>query len=228
MSRCTARRTAAEWRHLRAKALHHLHLALRIAMYQHSQQRTATFEQPPTCVSWRLRAVGELLKLPGWSRYTWPSCVYNHRDPGNGLPYKKMQVFPIREKSIILRLLFVVAFEHRSIRIRTVRISGSGCPTLFSMHPYSSVCEFGLRLQAFAANVDLSAMVRPCTCFAHQRVHSFVGSGLRRGESRAAISGAYPPAMCDALVRILLQSERASRACHRAAAMLTLPFRFLC
>ena len=84
-------RTALEWKRLRQRALCHLHLALRIARYQHSCGLTASFEQPPTCVSWRLHEVAALLELPGWQKFVWPSCVYNHRDPGNGLPYRKLQ-----------------------------------------------------------------------------------------------------------------------------------------
>ena len=63
--------------------------------------------------------------------------------------------------------------------------------------------------QGFAANVDLLTMVRPCTCRMHQRVHSFVSSGPRRGESRATISGAYPAEMCGSLVRIIKATHMA-------------------
>ena len=79
-------RTALEWKRLRQRALCHLHLALRIVRYHHSCGSTASFEQPPTCVSWRLHEVAALLELP-----VWPSCSYYHRDPGNGLPYRQLQ-----------------------------------------------------------------------------------------------------------------------------------------
>ena len=86
-------RTLQEWMALRGKAVHHLRLAVRVMRWQDSQGLTGTFEQPPRCVSWRLRCVQALLELPRWERYTWPSCVYGHRDPGSGRPFLKRQGF---------------------------------------------------------------------------------------------------------------------------------------
>ena len=93
MSRFTAIRTQTEWKALRAIASHHLKLAVRIMRRQSSQGRTASFEQPPRCISWRLHCVQDLVELPGWSRYSWPSCAYGHKDPGSGRPFLKRQSF---------------------------------------------------------------------------------------------------------------------------------------
>ena len=93
MGRLTARRTRKEWKARRAIASHHLKLAVRIMRWQNSQGRIGSFEQPPSCISWRLRCVQALVELPGWRRYSWPSCAYGHKDPGNGRPYLKRQSF---------------------------------------------------------------------------------------------------------------------------------------
>ena len=93
IGRLTARRTREEWQQLRRKYMHHLMLAVKLMFWQSEHGLTGSFEQPPRCVSWRLRRVRSLLALPGWQRYVWDSCRYGARDPGSGLPYLKTQAF---------------------------------------------------------------------------------------------------------------------------------------
>ena len=151
LGRMTALRTCAEWADLRRQAVRHLALAVKIMRWQSGRGGQGSFEQPPRCISWRLGRTQALLSQPGWRRFTWPSCAYGHRDPGNGRPY--------------------------------------------------------LKGQAFASNVDLSAMQLKCSCErgSHQIVHSAVQEGDRAGQKRAVVSGEYPPAMCNKLADIILR-----------------------
>ena len=151
LGRLTARRSEEEWTRLRCQALHHLELAVRVMRWQHSQGLTGSFEQPPACASWRLLFVVSLLKIPGWNRFTWPSCAYGHRDPGSN--------------------------------------------RLF------------LKRQGFASNLDLSRMCRPCMCprKSHQVVSGVVQGGPHQGARRSTASGAYPIAMCHAMVDIIAE-----------------------
>ena len=151
LGRMTALRTCAEWADLRRQAVRHLALAVKIMRWQSGRGGQGSFEQPPRCISWRLGRTQALLSQPGWRRFTWPSCPYGHRDPGNGRPY--------------------------------------------------------LKGQAFASNVDLSAMQLKCSCErgSHQIVHSTVQEGDRAGQKRAVVSGEYPPAMCNKLADIILR-----------------------
>ena len=150
LGRMKAVRTHAEWAALRRQAVRHLSLAIRIMRWQSSHGGEGSLEQPPRCISWRLRRTEALLSQPGWRRFTWPSCQYGHKDPGNGRPY--------------------------------------------------------LKQQAFASNVDLTAMRVKCSCErgSHQTVEGVVEEGNRVGETRAAVSGEYPPTMCDKLAGIIL------------------------
>ena len=78
-------------------------------------------------------------------------------------------------------------------------------------------CQYGLKdpgngrpylkWQGFVSNVDLGAMQCKCSCQrgAHQTVEGVVEEGDRVGETRAAVSGEYPPAMCDKLAGIILR-----------------------
>ena len=93
LGRLTAVRTPREWDQLRNRAKMHLKLAVRVMRWQHDSGQSGSLEQPPGCISWRLRCLTSLLELPGWCIYTWPSCAYGHRDPGSNLPYLKMQGF---------------------------------------------------------------------------------------------------------------------------------------
>ena len=93
LGRMTAVRTHSEWAALRRQAVRHLALAVMIMLWQSGRGGEGSFEQPPRCVSWRLRRTEALLSQPGWRRFTWPSCPYGHRDPGNGRPYLKKQGF---------------------------------------------------------------------------------------------------------------------------------------
>ena len=91
MGRWGAVRTEQEWRRLREEALHHLSLAARVMQWQHSRGRTGSLEQPSGCISWRLTPVEDLLELEGWRKFIWPSCRYEHRDPGSGRLFLKRQ-----------------------------------------------------------------------------------------------------------------------------------------
>ena len=91
MGRWGAVRTEQEWRRLREEALHHLSLAARVMQWQHSRGRTGSLEQPSGCISWSLTPVEDLLELEGWRKFTWPSCRYEHRDPGSGRLFLKRQ-----------------------------------------------------------------------------------------------------------------------------------------
>ena len=93
LGRFQAVRTHAEWAALRRQAVRHLALAVRILRWQSERGGEGSLEQPPRCVSWRLRRTEALLSQPGWRRFAWPSCAYGHRDPGNGRPYRKGQGF---------------------------------------------------------------------------------------------------------------------------------------
>ena len=95
LGRFTAKRTAEEWYALRNVALHHLRLGIRVMRWQDSQGRTGSLEQPPRCISWELAPMVALLARVGWRTYEWPSCVYGHRDLGNGRPYLKKQRFTL-------------------------------------------------------------------------------------------------------------------------------------
>ena len=93
LGRFQAVRTQAEWAALRRQAVRHLALAVRILRWQSEHGGEGSLEQPPRCISWRLRRTEALLSQPGWRRFVWPSCAYGHRDPGNGRPYRKGQGF---------------------------------------------------------------------------------------------------------------------------------------
>ena len=153
LGRMTAVRTPAEWAALRRLAVRHLRLAVMIMRWQAGRGCEGSLEQPPRCISWRLRRTRALLSQPGWRRFVWPSCPYGLKDPGNGRPF--------------------------------------------------------LKWQGFASNVDFGAMRRKCTCQrgAHQTVEGAVEEGDRAGEARAAVSGEYPPAMCDKLAGIILRGR---------------------
>ena len=92
MGRWAAVRVEQEWRRLREEALHHLSLAARVMQWQHRHGRTGSFEQPSGCISWNLTPVEDLLELEGWRKFMWPSCRYEHRDPGSGRLFLKRQV----------------------------------------------------------------------------------------------------------------------------------------
>ena len=93
LGRMTAVRLPSEWEDMRRQALHHLQLAVRIMRWQSRNKRTGPFEQPPRCISWRLECVESVLAIPGWQQYMWPSCCYDHRDPGSGRLCLKWQAF---------------------------------------------------------------------------------------------------------------------------------------
>ena len=86
-------RTHAEWAALRQQAVRHLKLAVMILRWQSERGGRGSLEQPPRCISWKLRRTEALLSQPGWRRFTWPSCAYGHRDPGTGRLYRKEQAF---------------------------------------------------------------------------------------------------------------------------------------
>ena len=93
LGRMTATRLPAEWMALRSRAVRHLRLAVMIMRWQSRHGRQGSLEQPPRSVSWRLGRTEALLSQPRWRRFTWPSCQYGHKDPGNGLLYLKYQGF---------------------------------------------------------------------------------------------------------------------------------------
>ena len=104
LGRMRAVRTRAEWAALRRQAVRHLTLAVMIMRWQSGRGGEGSFEQPPRCISWRLRRTEALLSQPGWRRFTWPSCPYGHRDPGNGRPYLKGQAFASNVDLTAMRL----------------------------------------------------------------------------------------------------------------------------
>ena len=94
ISRCTASKTPGTWALLRANARELWFTALQMAFLQSQQGRKGSIEQPPRCVSWRLRATEEFyIEHPDWKLFEWPSCAYGMCDPITGAPWQKRQGF---------------------------------------------------------------------------------------------------------------------------------------
>ena len=94
ISRCTASKTPGTWALLRANARELWFTALQMAFLQSQQGRKGSIEQPPRCVSWRLRATEEFyIEHPDWKLFVWPSCAYGMCDPITGAPWQKRQGF---------------------------------------------------------------------------------------------------------------------------------------
>ena len=149
LGRCTAKRTPEEWTNMHIEHCGHWTIANMLCLAQEQHERCASLEQPPGCGSWKKRRSRFLLSKKGWCLHVFPSCPFNHRDPGNGKLYYK--------------------------------------------------------LQGFAANRDLSYLIKPCVCppRSHQVVEGTVQGGEYHGWRRSTISGAYPMELCAALAKII-------------------------
>ena len=75
----------------RMHELVHLSLTLQLARWQASQKFHLPIENSPKCASWRMDITRDILVAIGAAKYLFDSCVWGHRDPGNGKPYKKAQ-----------------------------------------------------------------------------------------------------------------------------------------
>ena len=94
ISRWTAHHTPEEWSQLRRQAKEHWIFALHMLRMQDKRSGKGSLEQPPKCVSWKLRASRAFMdEFPAWRMCKFPSCAYGMRDPVSGAPWKKMQCF---------------------------------------------------------------------------------------------------------------------------------------
>ena len=96
LSRRTNHRSRIEDEDLRLQALVHIVFSLQLCRHQLRQTRWFSFEHPPTCSSWKLDLLQELV-ASGTSqtveKYIFDSCRWGHQDPGNGKLYRKRQCF---------------------------------------------------------------------------------------------------------------------------------------
>ena len=79
LSRCTAKRTAEEWKKLQTEALEHANLSMNGLRLQHCEDRSGSMEQPKGVGSWQLDAWEELVKM-GFQRYCYHSCAFGLKD----------------------------------------------------------------------------------------------------------------------------------------------------
>ena len=70
--------------------------SLQVCIVQRQHQRLWSLEQPPHCASWNLDIMKEFTErelATGNNALEFDSCVWGHKDPGNGKPYLKRQRF---------------------------------------------------------------------------------------------------------------------------------------
>ena len=84
------KRSDATCESMRLEALVFIIFSVQLCRYQLRAERFCSFEQPPSCASWRLDIINELVSaLAGDVMFD--SCAWGHRDPGNNEPYLKRQ-----------------------------------------------------------------------------------------------------------------------------------------
>jgi hypothetical protein len=89
MAHFTRKRTREQDEESRLTSLAFIVLARQVAIYQQSQGRHTSFEQPPACVSWSLDIVRDIVTSGNMVKIVTDVCCWGSVDPGNGLPYKK-------------------------------------------------------------------------------------------------------------------------------------------
>jgi hypothetical protein len=120
LARCNNRRTETTNESLRAEAAVHIILTSQICRYQAAHGRHASLEHPPTAASWKLDVMRDLLLDIGMTRFVTDSCPWGHRDPGNGLPYKKRGCFASWVSLAALERKCTCVGEHQTVH-RTVQ-----------------------------------------------------------------------------------------------------------
>ena len=91
LAHLTRKKTESQNESDRLRELVHVVFTCQLAMWQISQKRHVSLENPPACASWCLDIVTSTLAATGATKVVFDSCAWGHRDPGNGKPYKKSQ-----------------------------------------------------------------------------------------------------------------------------------------
>merc|ERR1711884_912687 len=88
-----------------------------LLVLQQRHEAKGSVEQPPRCVSRKLRASQQILKNnPNWQHFCWPSCAYGMQDPLTRAPWKKMQGFFANASLKLLCRVCTCSVRHGIIR----------------------------------------------------------------------------------------------------------------
>ncbi len=91
LSQLVNKRSGAEQEARRLESLAHVQFTVLLSRWQAQHKRHTSIEQPPSCRSWHLDIIVDLLAAIGAEKYGFDTCAWGGRDLGNNLPYRKAQ-----------------------------------------------------------------------------------------------------------------------------------------